>query len=75
MNEELTKFETDREEQLRVMRERHAREMSSFDNSPSSSSIGSSNVIANNCKSGSQFTGSPSGSHSSSQFKSTGTPI
>ena len=75
MNEELTKFETDREEQLRVMKERHVREMSSFDNSPPSS-IGSSNVIANNCKSGSQFTSSPSGSHSSyTQFKSTGTQI
>ncbi|KAE9554436.1 hypothetical protein FO519_002364 [Halicephalobus sp. NKZ332] len=76
MSEELTKFETDREEQLRVMKERHAREMSSFECSPSPSSTGSSHVIANNCKSGSQFSSSPSGSHSSSsQFKSTGTQI
>jgi thousand and one amino acid protein kinase len=73
MADELAKFENEREDQLRVMKERHLREMAAFDTSLSSSSTPSSTVNSQHTAfktTHSQFSSndSPSGSHSS--FKS-----
>ena len=74
MADELAKFESDREDQLRVMKERHIREIAAFDTSLSPSSTISS-ATHHAFKANSQFSSSdsPSGSHAS--FKCSNTPI